>query len=74
VPTAYRTLETGEMPTIETDAAPPVDRGKNGHRRQPYTEETPVVRLITQRQLANSGLMYPEDGVAESASERQSGG
>jgi hypothetical protein len=38
------------------------------------TPETCVVRLITQRQLANSRLMYPEDGVAESASERQSGG
>jgi hypothetical protein len=30
-------IETGEMPTLDSDTAPPVDRGKDGHRRQPDT-------------------------------------
>jgi hypothetical protein len=49
-----------------------VCQGHQTRERLPETGETGVVRLITQRQLANSGLMYPEDGAAESASERQS--
>jgi hypothetical protein len=68
----------GEAETGETqkawDDCKHLCRDQRGDWRLPETAETSVVWLITQRQLANSGLTYPEDGVAESASERQSAG
>src|SRR6266852_4216864 len=47
-------IETGEMPTLDTDAAAPVDRGQRDEWRQSERSETNVVWLITQRRLAAS--------------------
>jgi hypothetical protein len=42
-------IETGEMPTLDADVAPPVDRGQHDDWRRPERPETHVVWLITQR-------------------------
>ena len=45
-------IETGEMPTLDTDAAPPVDRGQFDDWRRSETPGTHVVWVITQRRFA----------------------
>jgi hypothetical protein len=45
-------IETGEMPTLDTDAAPPVDRGQFGDWIRSDRPGTHVVWLITQRRPA----------------------
>ncbi len=45
------------MPTLDTDAAPAVDRGQRDDRRRSERPETDVVWLITQRQLAERGAV-----------------
>jgi len=44
------------MPTLDTDAAPPVDRGQHDRRRSEIPE-TRVVWLITQRQLTERSTL-----------------
>jgi hypothetical protein len=49
-------IETEEMPSFDTDAVPPVDRGQRDDRRRSERPETYVVWLITQRRTVRSVL------------------
>ena len=55
-------IEKGEMPTLDTDAAAPVDRGQRDEWRQSERPETNVVWLITQRSRVQIPPPLPTKG------------